>query len=43
MPILAQTLDYEGGDVPEQGGTNTLAIILGICIPVGVISNYIFI
>lgn len=37
MPILSSTLISEGGDIPAEGGVNTLAIILGVCIPVGII------
>lgn len=37
MPILTYTLNANGGAVPPQSSGPNLAIILGICIPVGVL------
>ena len=42
MPVISYTLTSQGGDIPDQGsGVNVLAIVLGICIPVGIISNFL--
>ena len=45
MPIISGTLNAQGGTIPDNNGssTNVLAIVLGVCIPVGVISTDCFI
>lgn len=37
MPIISSQINANGGVIPSDGGNNNLAIILGVCIPVGVI------
>jgi hypothetical protein len=44
MTITTATISPNGGSVPPEpnNSNNNLAIILGICIPLGVISNILF-
>jgi hypothetical protein len=44
MPIQSSSVTVNGGTIVEPTQGPNLALILGICIPVGVISNlYIYI
>lgn len=42
MPIITSFVTANGGSVPPPASTTNLALILGICIPVGIISKYIY-
>ena len=42
MPIISSTVDANGGVIPSSSSGPNLAIILGICIPVGVICKFLF-
>lgn len=42
MSIITSLVTYNGGGIPPPASQTNLALILGICIPLGIISKYIF-
>lgn len=44
MQVEMSSVAVTGGtiDYPDQNNSNNLGLILGICIPVGILSNFIF-
>lgn len=43
MSIITSLVTYNGGGIPPPASQTNLALILGICIPLGIISKIYFI
>lgn len=42
MPILNSNVYVNNGSINESSGGPNLALILGICIPIGIIGTFVF-